>query len=287
MPISRHSQNVLHSPGHAASISIGSAHPAASRARVALIGNVTVFRELALTPERERIEACYIAQHPDARWWLPGPREPHIVSSFCCARGLGPSSADCVLPSSLFSRLQAYWARFDPQVGSMCVPQRCCADTLHSEHLLRRRFRKLALHWLRPPRSLSEDRPLPRLRRRREHAREPTRLGGVPVLVDPRRAAMQCTNIRLQIAVLRSSSSEYSCGRRHRDAHLRTSGTSRNSGSHRHNESVPLAGQCRVASAVEVLPSNSNCAQNLTGRTVYGRLHRAVWQATEADNTVI
>lgn len=79
MPISRHSQNVLHSPGHAASISIGSAHPAASRARVALIGNVTVFQELALTPERERIEACYIAQHPDARWWLPGPREPHIV----------------------------------------------------------------------------------------------------------------------------------------------------------------------------------------------------------------
>ncbi|EKM54482.1 uncharacterized protein PHACADRAFT_258359 [Phanerochaete carnosa HHB-10118-sp] len=87
MPISRHSQNILHSPTHAASISIGPEHPAASRARVALIGNVTIFTDLHSAPERERIEACYVAQHPDARHWLPGPHEPHI----------------------------AYWARFDPQ----------------------------------------------------------------------------------------------------------------------------------------------------------------------------
>ncbi|GJE92227.1 pyridoxamine 5'-phosphate oxidase-domain-containing protein [Phanerochaete sordida] len=86
MPIARHSQNVLRSPTHAAAISIGPAHPAASRARVALIGNVTVFADLAAAPERARIEACYLAAHPDARHWLPGPREPHI----------------------------AYWARFDP-----------------------------------------------------------------------------------------------------------------------------------------------------------------------------
>lgn len=86
MPISRHSQNILHSPTHAASISIGPARPAASRARVSLIGNVTIFTDLHAAPERERIEACYIAQHPDARHWLPGPHEPHI----------------------------AYWARFDP-----------------------------------------------------------------------------------------------------------------------------------------------------------------------------
>ena len=80
MPISRHSQNILRSPAHAASISIGSAHPAASRARVSLIGNVTIYEDLHATPDRDRIEACYVARHPDARWWLPGPNEPHIVS---------------------------------------------------------------------------------------------------------------------------------------------------------------------------------------------------------------
>ncbi|KAM5531589.1 hypothetical protein V8D89_014758 [Ganoderma adspersum] len=86
LPISRHSQNILLSPTRAASISIWSDPPAASRKRVALIGSVTVFPVLEDTPELSAIQACYIAQHPDARWWLPGPREPHI----------------------------AYWARFDP-----------------------------------------------------------------------------------------------------------------------------------------------------------------------------
>ena len=80
LPISRHSQNILNSPTHAASISVWSERPAASRPRVSLIGNVTLFTDLNETPEREAIQACYIAQHPDARWWLPGPREPHIVS---------------------------------------------------------------------------------------------------------------------------------------------------------------------------------------------------------------
>ncbi|KAK7687061.1 hypothetical protein QCA50_009561 [Cerrena zonata] len=86
LPISRHSQNILHSPTSSASLSIGSDHPTASRPRVALIGNVTVFSSLEETPDRDEIEACYITKHPDARWWLPGPREPHV----------------------------AYWARFDP-----------------------------------------------------------------------------------------------------------------------------------------------------------------------------
>ncbi|EIW63296.1 uncharacterized protein TRAVEDRAFT_26623 [Trametes versicolor FP-101664 SS1] len=86
MPISRHSQNVLHSPVHAASLTVASASPAASRPRVSLLGNVTVFPVLGDTPELAAIQACYLAQHPDARWWLPGPREPHV----------------------------AYWARFDP-----------------------------------------------------------------------------------------------------------------------------------------------------------------------------
>ncbi|KAI0092935.1 pyridoxamine 5'-phosphate oxidase-domain-containing protein [Irpex rosettiformis] len=85
MPISRHSQNILHSSTHSASISIWSEHPAASRARVALVGNVTVFANLEDTPERDLIQSCYLETHPDAKWWIPGPREPHI----------------------------AYWARFD------------------------------------------------------------------------------------------------------------------------------------------------------------------------------
>ncbi|KAI0743561.1 pyridoxamine 5'-phosphate oxidase-domain-containing protein [Daedaleopsis nitida] len=86
LPISRHSQNVLLSPGHSASISVWSDNPAANRPRVSLIGNVTLFPEVSHTPERDSIQECYLAQHPDARWWLPGPREPHTV----------------------------YWARFDP-----------------------------------------------------------------------------------------------------------------------------------------------------------------------------
>ncbi|KIP10884.1 hypothetical protein PHLGIDRAFT_84302 [Phlebiopsis gigantea 11061_1 CR5-6] len=86
MPISRHSQNILQSPTHAASISIGSEHPAASRARVALMGNVTIFQDIHATPEIARIQSCYLSKHPDARHWLPGPKAPHI----------------------------AYWARFDP-----------------------------------------------------------------------------------------------------------------------------------------------------------------------------
>ncbi|KAH9931110.1 pyridoxamine 5'-phosphate oxidase-domain-containing protein [Epithele typhae] len=86
LPISRHSQNVLHSPTHVVSLSVSSSSPAASRPRVSLLGNVTLFTELERTPERAALQACYLAAHPDARWWLPGPREPHI----------------------------AYWARFDP-----------------------------------------------------------------------------------------------------------------------------------------------------------------------------
>ena len=79
MPISRHSKNILQSSTRSASISISSEHPAARKARVALIGNVTVFENLGDTPEREAIESCYLETHPDAKWWIPGPREPHIV----------------------------------------------------------------------------------------------------------------------------------------------------------------------------------------------------------------
>ncbi|KAI0344655.1 hypothetical protein BDW22DRAFT_1412427 [Trametopsis cervina] len=85
MPISRQSQNVLKSPTSSASISILSERPAASRARVSLIGNVTVYKDLETAPDREAIQSCYLEKHPDARIWVPGPDEPHV----------------------------AYWARFD------------------------------------------------------------------------------------------------------------------------------------------------------------------------------
>ncbi|CCM01477.1 uncharacterized protein FIBRA_03531 [Fibroporia radiculosa] len=86
MPISRHNQNILASPGHSASISVTSEHPDASRARVALLGNVTIFENLETVPDVDVMRSCYVAKHPDARRWVPGPREPHV----------------------------AYWARFDP-----------------------------------------------------------------------------------------------------------------------------------------------------------------------------
>ncbi|KAF9820389.1 hypothetical protein IEO21_01398 [Rhodonia placenta] len=86
MPISRHSQNVLASSNRSATISVADDHPDASRARVALIGTVTIFKDLSTAPDVAAIQKCYLKQHPDARHWLPGPREPHI----------------------------AYWARFDP-----------------------------------------------------------------------------------------------------------------------------------------------------------------------------
>ncbi|KAI0784442.1 pyridoxamine 5'-phosphate oxidase-domain-containing protein [Abortiporus biennis] len=86
MPISRHSQNIIHHRSHSASISISSSPPSANKARVSLIGNVTIFDDINATPDREEVEKCYVATHKDAKWWLPGPREPHV----------------------------AYWARFDP-----------------------------------------------------------------------------------------------------------------------------------------------------------------------------
>jgi hypothetical protein len=79
LPISRHSQNILHSPSRAASITVASEHPRASRARVSLIGNVTILSDSdESVPD---IKACYLAKHPDARWWLPGDEDgAHLVS---------------------------------------------------------------------------------------------------------------------------------------------------------------------------------------------------------------
>ncbi|THH07503.1 hypothetical protein EW145_g3341 [Phellinidium pouzarii] len=85
MPISRHTQNILHSPTHSASMTVWSSPPAASRARVALMGNVTFLTsQFAID---SGIRDCYLEHHPDAKWWLPDdPDAPHL----------------------------AYWARFDP-----------------------------------------------------------------------------------------------------------------------------------------------------------------------------
>jgi hypothetical protein len=92
LPISRHSQNIIRSPSHTASISIWSEPtPKASRARVSLMGNVTVFEDDAQIGDIEALQKCYLQSHPDARSWLPeSPRAPHI----------------------------SYWARFDPHVRS-------------------------------------------------------------------------------------------------------------------------------------------------------------------------
>ncbi|KAF9501905.1 hypothetical protein BDN71DRAFT_1438640 [Pleurotus eryngii] len=88
LPISRHSQNILHSNHHAASLSVSSALPAARSPRVSLIGNVTVYTNTTVVPNRNAIQSCYLARHPDARWWLPDDDDAAHI---------------------------AYWARLDPE----------------------------------------------------------------------------------------------------------------------------------------------------------------------------
>ncbi|CAE6478930.1 unnamed protein product [Rhizoctonia solani] len=66
----------------------------AAAARVALMGNVTVFYgvtgegDTEADREARQMSDCFLARHPDAKWWVPGrPGAPHV----------------------------AWWARFDPQ----------------------------------------------------------------------------------------------------------------------------------------------------------------------------
>ena len=48
---------------------------------MSLIGSVTIFRDVANTPDEDEIAACYLKRHPDAVHWLPkDKRQPHIVS---------------------------------------------------------------------------------------------------------------------------------------------------------------------------------------------------------------
>jgi len=69
--ISQNGRNILASPHQAASMSIQSppSRSLATKPRVALIDNVTVFpRDYH---EGETLKACYAKSHPDA-WWVPG-----------------------------------------------------------------------------------------------------------------------------------------------------------------------------------------------------------------------
>lgn len=124
MPISQNSRNILGSPSHSAAITVR-AHPArASNARVALIGNVTVFDAgygLA-EDEAKELTDCFTKRHPDAKWWLPGRKPaPHLVSldlfhtlqspaTFLGAFGL-------LIIRYMAVTNQAFWARFDPHVS--------------------------------------------------------------------------------------------------------------------------------------------------------------------------
>ena len=48
---------------------------------MSLIGSVTLFQDVANTPDEDEIAACYLKRHPDAVHGLPGDkRQPHIVS---------------------------------------------------------------------------------------------------------------------------------------------------------------------------------------------------------------
>jgi len=111
LPISQHSKNILASVKHSASLSVASPNPAAWKPRVSLIGSVTVFRDVANTPDEDETAACYLKRHPDAVHWLPrDKRQPHI----------------------------AYWARFDPYVRGL-------------GNIFCWWIRELALHWLHSP----------------------------------------------------------------------------------------------------------------------------------------
>lgn len=82
LPISRHSKNILHASSHSASISVTSTIPAASRPRVSLLGNITVFTDIHSVPGREAIQGCYLEKHRDAKWWLPDDEgAAHVVRS--------------------------------------------------------------------------------------------------------------------------------------------------------------------------------------------------------------
>lgn len=79
MTLSKHTQNILRSPTHAASLAVGSFPPAANKPRVSLTGNVTIMDEDYV--QDPSIRDCYVERHPDAKGWLPeNPIFQHTVS---------------------------------------------------------------------------------------------------------------------------------------------------------------------------------------------------------------
>ncbi|WVQ73315.1 hypothetical protein IAR50_002883 [Cryptococcus sp. DSM 104548] len=82
LPISRSSKNILQHPQHYATYTlaaeVGKGETSMSSARVALIGNMTILRDLSEKEEADLAE-CYLSYHPDARGWLPGKDgSPHF-----------------------------------------------------------------------------------------------------------------------------------------------------------------------------------------------------------------
>ena len=80
-PISQHTINIRDSPTHSASVGVFSDPPGANAPRVSLIGNVTIFEHAEDMPERQEIRDCYLRNHPEARWWVPG-EGGLVVSSY-------------------------------------------------------------------------------------------------------------------------------------------------------------------------------------------------------------
>lgn len=88
MPISQNNRNILHSNGHLATLTVAT-HPArAASARVALMGNVTIFwdeTDIAGDHDDEHglsqksLEECFLKRHGDAKWWIPGRKPAHNV----------------------------------------------------------------------------------------------------------------------------------------------------------------------------------------------------------------
>jgi hypothetical protein len=83
MPISQNNRNILHSNEHLATLTVA-AHPArAASARVALMGNVTIFwdenQEIERDDEDPSLEECFLKRHGDAKWWIPGKQPAHNV----------------------------------------------------------------------------------------------------------------------------------------------------------------------------------------------------------------
>ncbi|KAF7966683.1 hypothetical protein HWV62_37482 [Athelia sp. TMB] len=106
LPISRHTQNIIKSEGHIASLTMASPQPAARNARVSLAGNVTIFWDADNVPEESAMKAFYLAQHPDAKRWLPNDDgAAHIDVYF--VGGFGSTHYIGGIPLDLYQRSSA------------------------------------------------------------------------------------------------------------------------------------------------------------------------------------